>query len=778
LHWNGLDSYFLTLGIYNFLLPFAMFTWSQPSRLTMHSFPSPDESPDALVPDSMQTPIHLDSTLQELKLYQVWVDVDCLGEELTRIFGEDPLLPGVILMESGKFLGVISRRRFLEQMSRPFGLELFSRRPIAVLQEFVQVPPLILPGDMPVIAAAKASLQRSPELLYEPIVVKSLKGEYYLLEVHQVLLAQSQIHELAMAALRASQQELAAEKELAQITLQSIGDGVITTDAEGRIKSLNPVAEALTGWTTREAQGAPIDQVFTTLKEHTRESVPNPVSQVLQHGKIVGKSNHTLLIARDQSEFAIDHSAAPILDRHGNIIGSVLVFRDVTQERVMALQLSWQARHDALTGLVNRHEFETQLTQICNPEAKTQSPSIICYLDLDRFKLVNDTCGHLAGDELLRQIANLLQTKVRSTDVIARLGGDEFGILLLNCELEQGMAIANDIRQSILGFRFVWQDKVFTIGVSIGVVPVDAQTSDPASILSQADTACYWAKNHGRNRVEAYRVDCHEQTHYDGVSWITRITRALEEDRFLLYCQQIQPLSPVAQNVPDCAEHYEVLLRMVDENGNIVPPGTFIPTAERYHLMPAIDRWVVSTLFATQGKSLRQCRGDCQKKGMVHHACLYSINLSGASINDEHLIDFLREQFAIHLIPPEVICFEITETVAIANLPKAARLIQDLKELGCRFALDDFGSGMSSFTYLKNLPVDYLKIDGSFVREIPDNQVATAMVEAINHIGHIMGLKTIAEFVENKTTLTAIREIGIDYAQGYAIARPQVLKPR
>ena len=740
--------------------------------LAMHSFPSSSaDTPDPLIPDVMQCSIHLDSRIQELKLYQTHVDVNCLGEELTRIFNEDPLLPGIILNQDGEFLGLISRRRFLEQMSRPFGLELFSKRPIAILQEFVQVPPLILSGDMPVMVAAQASLQRSPEMLYEPIVVQVQTGEYYLVEVHQVLLAQSQIHELAMAALRTSQQDLAAEKELAQITLQSIGDGVITTDAEGNVKSLNPVAETLTGWNTQDAQGQPIEQVVKTIQEHSREAAPNPVIQVLQHGKILSQINHTLLIARDQSEFAIDHSAAPIRDRHGNVIGCVLVFRDVTQERVMALQLSWQARHDALTGLVNRHEFETRLNQICNPDYPTPALYTLCYLDLDRFKLVNDTCGHLAGDELLRQIASLLQASVRNTDLIARLGGDEFCILLADCDLQRGLTIADDIRQRILEYRFVWQDKVFTIGVSIGVVEIDPQKDDVATVLTQADTACYWAKNHGRNRVEAYTIDCHE-THHEGVPWIVRINRALEENRFQLYYQRIQPLSSQAQAIPTCAHHYEVLLRMVDEQGKLVPPGTFITTAERYHLMPAIDRWVVSTLFATQGKNLRQCQGHCQRGNVTPVGCLYSINLSGASINDEHLIDFLREQFAIHLIPPEVICFEITETVAIANLQKAAQLIQDLKELGCRFALDDFGSGMSSFTYLKNLPVDYLKIDGSFVREIPENPVAKAMVEAINHIGHIMGLQTIAEFVENETILQEIRTIGIDYAQGYAIAHP------
>jgi EAL domain-containing protein (putative c-di-GMP-specific phosphodiesterase class I) len=332
--------------------------------------------------------------------------------------------------------------------------------------------------------------------------------------------------------------------------------------------------------------------------------------------------------------------------------------------------------------------------------------------------------------------------------------------------------VANKLREQLQKFRYMWHEKTFTIGVSIGVVAIDANTQSVTSILSAADAACYAAKNKGRNRVHVYQADDRELAIQRGqMQWISRLTQALEENRFRLY---YQPIVKSTQTASSEEKHYEILLRLVDEMGNLVMPGAFIPAAERYNLMHRIDRWVIRTLFASVGEQYRKNTNLSQLHPGVRD-CVYAINLSGASLNDEQLIDFVREQLTLYQIPPEMICFEITETVAIANLAQAAQFMRSLKQIGCRFALDDFGSGMSSFAYLKNLPVDYLKIDGGFVKQIVDEPIDLAMVEAINHIGHVMGIQTIAEFVENQTILEKITAIGVDYAQGYSIAHPRPL---
>lgn len=569
------------------------------------------------------------------------------------------------------------------------------------------------------------------------------------------------------------ERKLKEREQWLQTILTSLGDAVIATDDKSCITLLNPVAEVLTGWKQADAFGKNATEVFNIVHAETRNEVDSPIARVLRTGLVVGLPEQTILLNKDNLEIPIDDSAAPIVNEEGKIRGAVVVFRDITERKLaeQALReseqrLAWQASHDPLTGLANRHEFEQRLGYaLLDAEMHGQVHSL-CYLDLDRFKIVNDTCGHAAGDELLRQVAALLRVQVRSADTVARLGGDEFGILLNNCPTKQALRVANTLRRKLEEFRFAWQDKIFAVGVSIGLVGVDADTVDLASLLNAADAACYTAKNTGRNRVHIYQADDRDlSVAYGQMQWISKLHKALEDNTFCLYCQPIVALSATDAHL----QHYEILLRLQDETGELVPPMAFIPAAERYGLMHLIDRWVIRTLFTMLEEQYQNIEEDCQAKC---DRFTYAVNLSGASINDDQFVEFLHEQFSLHQIPPQAICFEITETIAITNLNKASKLIRDLKNLGCSFALDDFGSGMSSFAYLKSLPVDYLKIDGNFVREIVEVPTDLALTEAINQIGHVMGLKTIAEFVENDAILQKITELGVDYAQGYGIAEP------
>lgn len=435
--------------------------------------------------------------------------------------------------------------------------------------------------------------------------------------------------------------------------------------------------------------------------------------------------------------------------------------------RVATEQLSYQATHDTLTGLMNRRDFENRLERALATAQQRGNMHALCFLDLDQFKVVNDTCGHGAGDELLRQIGAQLKQRIRERDTLARIGGDEFSVLLENCHLDDALEVAQQLRETVQNFRFAWEEKIFTIGVSIGIVMISHISESVAVLLSQADSACYTAKDLGRNRVHVFDEDnAARHARVGAMEWVSRINRALQDKQFVLYGQSILPLKGTREGDP---YHYEILLRMRGEGGEVIEPMAFIPPAERFNQMQAIDRWVVGESL----QALRKIQRVNEGKGMP---VVFSINLSGSSIGDERFAEFLREQFAALDVSPKSVMFEITETAAIGNFTKAVNLIQHLRRMGCRFVLDDFGAGLSSFTYLKHLPVEGIKIDGTFVRGMAANRMDYTMVESINNIGHAMGLSTTAEFVEDDSIMRRLLGLGVDFAQGNWVHRPRPLE--
>lgn len=554
-----------------------------------------------------------------------------------------------------------------------------------------------------------------------------------------------------------------AEQERARVTLHSIGDAVITTDAQTRVVYMNPQAERLTQWTQEAARGRLLGDVCQLIDESSLQPVDSPLDIALHTGQTCSLPVEAVaLLRKDGSSMAIEESASPLHDARGQVIGGALVFRDVTATRRMAQRISWAATHDALTGLPNRREFETRVDTALQTARSENTSHALFYLDLDQFKIVNDTCGHPAGDGLLRQIAPLLLHTLSYNDVLARLGGDEFGVLVQNCTLERARQVAADMLATALNFRFAWEDKVFTVTASIGVVMIDARSGTRAEVFSAADTACYSAKDQGRNRYCLFESSDSDMSRRRAeMDWASRLTRALEEDRLRLHYQTYQALSDPAQP----GVHIELLVRLEDEDGRLIPPGAFLPAAERYGIMPAIDRWVIRTAFARYR----------ELAGLLGQPLTCAINLSGTTLNSEGLLDYIRAQAEAHALPPRTICFEITETAAINNMRLATQFMTDMKALGFCFALDDFGIGTSSFAYLKVLPVDYLKIDGSFVRNINHDPIDRAMTETINRIGHLMGLRTVGEFAESAEVIAELQAIGVDFAQGYGVQRPQPL---
>ncbi len=562
-------------------------------------------------------------------------------------------------------------------------------------------------------------------------------------------------------ALALSNEILHQEKELFQVTLASIGDAVITTDSLGKITYLNPIAELFTGWRNSDAHGASLQDIFRIKDVTTQVLIENPLTDCLNKSDKSGRNQECLLVQKDKQECIIDYSVAPILNHKKDVIGAVLTFRDVTEQRKLTQKLAYQAAHDSLTGLLNRDEFENRLNKILTSTRKHDIHALL-YLDLDQFKVINDTCGHNAGDELLRQVTALLHSKLRARDTLARLGGDEFGIILEHCPKNEAVQVANALRELVQNFRFQWQDKTFTIGVSIGLFPITHNNEGLVSALSAADSACFAAKDRGRNRVHIYQSDDNVLQKRSGeMQWLPRIQKAIANQRLCLYFQPIIAIS----NKNELEEHGEFLLRLRGEHNQLIFPGSFLPSAERYDQMLAIDRWVIE-----ESLKLLKTRSQRRSKNM------YAINLSAHALGNEDFLDFVVENLKIHNSDPSSICFEITENVALADLQHVMKFISTLKALGCHFSMDDFGSGLSSFGYLKNIPLDYLKIDGQLVKGILSDPVDRAMVESINHIGHVMGLKTIAEWVENAETLKLLEEIGVDYVQGYELATPYLFR--
>jgi diguanylate cyclase (GGDEF)-like protein/PAS domain S-box-containing protein len=557
---------------------------------------------------------------------------------------------------------------------------------------------------------------------------------------------------------KAAERALFNEKERAQVTLQSIGDAVVTTDARGNIEYLNPVAEQLSGWAAHEAHGSPIERVIV-LRDENGAAVANPVSHCLQEGRVVNLADNVVLVARDGSTIAIQDSAAPIQDRNGQTVGAVMVFHDVRQERQLHRRLAYLASHDALTGFINRREVEERLaTVLAAVKANPEKTAALLYMDLDQFKVVNDTCGHSAGDLLLRQLGDVLRARVPKDCVLARLGGDEFAVLLPDFTLAEATEAAESLREAIASFRFSWRDSTLQVGVSIGIVPVEAASESVAALMSAADVACYVAKDLGRNRIHVYEEGDAAERHQE-MQWVARITRALEEERFELYFQAIVPIRSDQGHWP----HYELLLRMRDEEGRLVAPEAFIPAAERYNLMPGLDRWVVSQALETL--AYRGASGT--------QPYTLAINLSGTTLNDARFLDFVLHELTAAAIAPGAICFEITETAAIASLGRVISFMRALKARGCRFSLDDFGTGLSSLTYLKNLPVDYVKIDGQFVRNVLRDGADECVVESIARMARAFRIHAIAERVESRDVMKRLGELGVSFAQGYFVAVPQ-----
>jgi diguanylate cyclase (GGDEF)-like protein/PAS domain S-box-containing protein len=544
--------------------------------------------------------------------------------------------------------------------------------------------------------------------------------------------------------------------------MQSLGEAIVTTDLDGHLVYLNPAAEKLLGVAKAQAMGRLLEEIVGLVDSNDRKLLADPVREAVGGGDGTphNLSRRAVLLGKASGdERAIELAASPLRDEHGAVTGAVVLMHDVTELRGLHRQMSYQATHDALTGLVNRRDFERRLDEAADVARRGEATHMLCYLDLDRFKIVNDTSGHLAGDSMLREVAKLLREAVRDSDTVARLGGDEFGMLLVGCPLDKARQIADDVCRSIATYRFVWHDRVFNVGVSIGLIEIGREAGTVEQLLAAADSACYVAKKEGAGRVSVYSARDEAMARSTGeIEWLQKLQSALKEERFALYYQPIVS----AYGADTVGPSMEVLLRMLDETGAEIAPGEFVAAAERYRLMASVDRWVVQTTFTALSRNAFQLAPDRS----------VAINISGQTLGDPQFLEFVVEMLDRTGIAPDQVCFEITESAVIGNMEAARRFVGVLHGMGCKFTIDDFGSGVASFSSLKNLPLDYLKLDGSFMRNLSKDSVSQTMVTAMIKLARTLNFKIIAEQVEDSAALDIARKMGVDFVQGFVIARP------
>lgn len=552
------------------------------------------------------------------------------------------------------------------------------------------------------------------------------------------------------------------QKEQAEITLQSIGEGVISTDQFGRISYINPIAEIYTGWNEKEVKGMYISTILNLVDESSHIKLPNPVEQCLENNTAIGSTDSSILVRRDGLEYAIEYSTTPITKEDNTLSGSVMIFRDVTEKRTLQKTLDWQAKHDPLTGLINRREFDDRLTKIISNPNKSEREHALCFIDLDRFKIINDSCGHQAGDELLKKISSRLKKIARDTDTIARLGGDEFAVLMYSCNIDKAKLIAEIFLNDAFNTKFDWYGKHFSITASIGIVPLNDSTESLTELQRTADLVCYRAKGAGGNRIEVYEQGKTEQKKHTGeLKLLEELQHNLDKEKFKIYTQQIQPLDSLNDTL-----FYEVLLRMDNTEGELLTASNFLHTAKIYHMLSAIDDWVLKVVMEKIAYG----------SPLFNNAHIISINLSEQSIFNEKFIKNAINLFNDYDIPAGNICFEINECQFNSSMEAFKRFVMLIKRQGCKIALDDFNYNPTSINSVKQLGIDYIKLDARQFGDINDSKNYNyKLLESINGINHLVGAQTIIKCIDNAEIIESLFEIGTDYVQGYAIESPQAL---
>jgi len=558
------------------------------------------------------------------------------------------------------------------------------------------------------------------------------------------------------------------ELDFLRIAAATVSDAILILDGKAKVSSLNPAAESLTGWSRSEAKGELLLDLTPLIDADDQEI---DLNVCYRQGRQLLLDENTFLEHRDGHHIAVEGLVTPIRgNRRSGISGSVVVLRDISDRQRLAQRLTRASSYDTLTGLLNRAGFDLHVQEALERAQRLESGAsndVLCHIDLDQFQVVNDTCGHAAGDMLVQWTASLIRERLRDADVLGRLGGDEFGLLIRDTTIDDAQALAEEIHAALAVFRFVWQDASFHVGMSLGMVAVTSEFETQTNLSGAADRACFLAKQQGRGRTQVYRRDADEvRRHHGQMNWVVRLRQALDEDLFELHWQRIAPIRPV---IADGPLFFEALVRMRDREGELHYPGEFLPAAERFGLMPEIDCWVVRrlpSLLSGQSPEFLEQLGCC------------TVNLSGASVGNPDVLAVIEQELDRTGFPGEKLCFEITETAAVSNLDRALEMIEILRRRRCKWALDDFGSGMSSYRYLQQLPVDFVKIDGNIVLDVVKSPLSRAVVQSIHQIAHVMDARTIAEFVESRELLRILDQIGIDFAQGYGIHRPQKIRDR